>query len=894
MNTKHKLVKGIVAIATILWSTFLSTNTFAQSAESGSLALEEIIVTAQRREQSLQEVPISMEAFNGFELLQQGFRTMDDLAEFSPTVEIDNRVQDQDISIRGVGTVGNSLTLEQGAPTFVDGIVFGRTSMVKGAFMDLERIEILRGPQPVFFGQNATAGAFSLITRGPTADWQGNVSAEVGNFGRTTLEGGIGGPVTDTLGIRVAGKYDNLDGFLTDVISGEKFPEREDKAGRITLQWAPTDAFRSTVKLGMSDYFIGGESIGVCLGANADTWTPDDRDGGVAIGIDALVPGRTSFDDILDIRDIPQCGGGTKPFERIGIKAPDEYFAFPADVAQEDAREGAIDGREVVRRIRRETYGRDLSGFDEAATTIFSMELNYAFANGVEISSLSGYVDYDRTYNRNNSNSPFLGNMRQRSEDLQQASQELRVSSEVGGSVEWMLGAYWQDNDLDLISDNFRGNLRRSRRLNIAWEDSKWVSAFATLTFNFMDDKASIDLGARYTDVEKEGYIKGLGAQWVFTEPADPNFRDIDDVIPAVTAEGVQGFTMPWRSRRIPSNWNSPATPAGMTALSGTIRRTPGPYQDKYNDSGFDPAITFRYRPNEDVSLYAKWATAFKAGGFDTGVGSLPDTPEEFLFEPENAEIFEIGAKGVFWNGRARADVSLFHMEVDDLQLATNAPDLSGVGFSQGSVSTNAGLQRVKGLEFSIDAALTENLRGRIAAALMDGEMVEFVGAGCTAIELDNAETGPCFTEEESIAYVEENGLLVDPDFFEGTIDRSGADAPRTPDYKIAIKLDYARPLMDGYLGFAGMNVSFSDGYITNVEDFDLVQKAGKHTDLNLNIGIGDENGRWRVSAWARNLFEVQEEYNAELDIEGDGIITDSLSPSNFTTYGLQFEYNYN
>ncbi|MDH3546799.1 MAG: TonB-dependent receptor, partial [Gammaproteobacteria bacterium] len=791
MNTKNTPVITIVATAAILSGSIFSSNAFAQNDESDSLILDEITVTAQGREQSMQEVPISLEAFTGLELQQQGFRTMDDLAEFSPTVEIDNRVQDQDISIRGVGTVGNSLTLEQGAPTFVDGIVYGRTSMVKGAFLDLERIEILRGPQPVFFGQNATAGAFSLITRKPTPEWQGNVVAEVGNFGRRGVEAGIGGPINDTLGIRLAGKYDDMEGFLTDVITGERFPEREDKAGRITLQWTPTNAFTATAKLGISDFYIGGESIGVCLGAGADTWTPDDRDG-TPIGIDALIPGRTSFDDVHTVLPIPRCGSGTTPFEKIGIKAPDVYFPIPPGISQEDSRgTGFIDGRDVVRQIRQETYGRDLSGFDEAEVTTGMMDLNYTFANGIEFRSLSGYVDYDRTYNRNNSNSPFLGNMRQRSEDLQQASQEFRISSPVGESIEWMFGVYWQDNDLDLISDNFRGNLRRSRRLNIAWEDSEWLSAFASLTFNFMDDKASIDIGGRWTDVEKEGFIIGYGAQWVFVEPADPNFRDIDDVIPAVTADGIQGYTMPWRSRRIPSNWNSPATPAGMTALSATIRDTPGPYQDTFKDSGFDPQITFRYRPNEDVSMYARFAQAFKSGGFDTGVGSLPDTIEEFKFDPEQAEIFEIGAKGVFWNGRARADISLFHMEVDDLQLATNAVDFSGAGFSQGSISTNAGLQRVKGLEFSINAALSENLQGRIAAALMDGEMVEYQGAGCTDVEFENAETGPCFTEEESAAFVAANNLSVDDDFFEGTIDRSGAEAPRTPDWKIAVKLDY-------------------------------------------------------------------------------------------------------
>ena len=155
MKTRNGNYASLTAIAVIFLTSVQTTHVSAQQ----SLALEEIIVTAQRREQSLQEVPISLEAIGSREIQEQGYRTLDDLAEFSPSIELDVRIQDQNISIRGMGTVGSSLALEQAAPTFIDGVVIGRTSMVKSAFFDLERIEVLRGPQPVYFGQNAVAGA---------------------------------------------------------------------------------------------------------------------------------------------------------------------------------------------------------------------------------------------------------------------------------------------------------------------------------------------------------------------------------------------------------------------------------------------------------------------------------------------------------------------------------------------------------------------------------------------------------------------------------------------------------------------------------------------------------------------------------------------------------------
>jgi len=881
----------LLAIALISPTITLSTSAFAQS---DALVLDEITVTAQRREQSLQEVPISIEAVSGLEIQQQGYRTMDDLAEFSPSIEIDVRMQDQNISVRGIGTAGSSLALEQAAPTFVDGVVFSRTSMIKGALVDLERIEVLRGPQPVFFGQNAVAGAFSLVTRKPTPEWEGNVVAEVGNFGRMSLEGGIGGPLTDTLGIRVAGKFDDTDGYLEDVITGDKFPERRDVAARLTLQWSPTESFMATARLGVSETDAGPEPIGVCLGRDYEELNPDnipDRDGGVMLDRDALVPGRTSFDQLA--LQVPVCDDDQSPFTEVGLKT-DTWFVPQGDVSEEDARgSGMVDIRDVALRMRQDEYGQDLSSYDDLESTDGYLDLRYTLPNGIELSSLSSYIDFYRAYFRINSYSPFFNNARIRDEDLQQMSQEFRVTSPAGGKVEWMVGAYWQDNDLDLISDSLEAGVRRPRRFNIAWEDATWTGLFAAVTVNFMDDKASLDIGGRYSDVEKEGFIQGWGARYVFAEePAGgcDNLVDDGEILcdRVFTTDGQPGFTQKWREREIPSNWTSPNTqPIGFTALDPNIRRNTGPFQVPLNDSEFDPQIVFRYRPTDELSLYAKYATAFKAGGFDSAVASLPDDEDGFAFDAEQAEIFEIGAKGGFWNGRARFDVALFQVEVDNLQLATIITDVGGTGGTNVAAATNAGLQRTRGLEFTLDAALTDNLRGRLVGAFLDGEMVDYGNAGCTAAEFDAADTGPCITEEESIA-------LTGGDELEGTIDRSGAPAPRTPDWKFALKLDYSRPVMNGYMVFAGMNFSASDGYISNIEEFDLVQKVGQHEDMNLNVGIGDADGRWRLSAWARNIFEVQEEYNAEFDVRSDGIVFEDMSASMYTSYGLQFEYNWN
>ena len=174
-------------------------------AQSG---LEEIVVTAQRRAQSLQDVPISIQAITGDEMVRQGFRTMNDMSVFSPGLVVKVEEEEQGLMLRGAGTQSKGVGVEAAVPAFIDGIHFGRASSLKSAFLDVEQVEVLRGPQPVFFGQNATAGALNIRSRRPGEEWQGKAIAEMGNMGRQSIEGAVGGPVTDTFGIRLAGKYD--------------------------------------------------------------------------------------------------------------------------------------------------------------------------------------------------------------------------------------------------------------------------------------------------------------------------------------------------------------------------------------------------------------------------------------------------------------------------------------------------------------------------------------------------------------------------------------------------------------------------------------------------------------------------------------------------------------
>lgn len=908
MTTKQKnrKIAFCVFIGTAV-SIFFFQSPAVLAQEGDSLALEEIIVTAQRREQSMQEVPVALEVFSGAEIRKQGFRDIDALANFSPTVLIDDRVQDQDISIRGFGTSGNALTLDQAAPTFVDGIHFGRSSQIRLAFMDLESVEILKGPQPVAFGQNAIAGAFNIRSRRPTDTWQSNLDLEFGNNATQALDFGIGGPLTDTLGIRVAGKYDSTEGYLTDIISQNKLGAFENIGGRVILEFKPTERFTAAVKFEASRIRKDGEVTSICK-----------TDGPLLFGRDGPTDPGAPGDERSVFADPPLGSGFSQAFTPLktncfdnnqGISNGGPFFAPPANIREENSNSGSLDIRSAAEGFTRGDRNKSIIGYEDIDANNGYVDLVYNFDNGIQAQLLSGWSFYDRDYVLDNSNSPFLFNLQGRGEFFDQYSSELRIMSATGGRIEWTVGGSWQDTELFAWSSSLRANVRQSQRYNEITEDVTYKTVFANVTFNFLGDKLSLDIGGRYSDIEKNATVEGYAASWVFAvcpeDPCDAGLtpvnvvfdpvldgyagceglmrgdRDVYCLVDPASARlfvdvpaGTLLYAVPFReTRTVPDLWSG-ASPVGLTAKDFAIRvdRGEGPYDENFNSTEFDPQISLRYRATENLSFYTKYAEAFKIGGFDTGQTSIPRSLDELTFGSETAENWEAGVKGTAWNGRIRFDVDVFKLRVPDLQTTATAVDPE-----QTSESVNAG-QRVTGWEFNTEVAATENLRLGLAGAFMDGVITKLEGVGCTDAEL--------FTPDSGCT------LLVPGEPIEGGfIDRSGSTAPRTPEWKFVGSVDYQMPVAGKYtLSFSAKGY-YSDGYLLDVEGFDSTVKFNRHGDLNLLIGFGDIDGRWIVSLFGRSLFEASPTYNAKFDVIPNGLASRHLGPSAFTTYGVKFQY---
>jgi len=905
--------------------------------------LEEITVTAQRRVQSLQEVPISLEAYSGDMLAQEGLRSMEDLANFSPSIEIDVRTMDQDVAIRGLGTTGNNLGLEQAAPIFVDGVHYGRTSMIQGAFLDLEQIEVLRGPQPIYFGQNATAGAFSLTTRKPGPEWEGDLNVEYGSFGRVGVEGGVGGPITDTLGIRIAGQYDKSDGYINDIVTGGTFPKIKESGARITLQWKPIEDFEMTFKADVSQRRKGGDGMAVCVTA----------DSAIAGGIGppdlveeaVFIPGNIASEyfneNVYNLLPLPDCSAGGK-YENIGLKQGDEQRFSPIPVIRHSRSGTGYIDIATIDFSSDARFGGDSAianwyAHDDFDNYNYLLGMTYTFEDGGSIQSNTAYVDFNRSTIHDNANSPIAGNGQARGEVFDMWSQDLRYFSARGGAIEWEAGAYYQKEDLDIgnmgdpkyATISIRGILFNPVWRYGNWQDTEWLSAYGSFTYNFFDDKASIDVGGRYTDIKKDSFASQFGAHYIFdidpdgagdaipgdgiiqstntTNQVGNVVRDVSaDIFDCATGYYACGdfgdgfLSHQWRTSHIPDAWHT----RGPVALGpffrgngdGTVDPGPlsklrsGPYLREYRKSNFDHQIVLRYRPTDNHSLYGKWATAFKAGGANIKTGIIVK-PGQFDVEGEYAETFEVGAKGTLLDGLANYNLTVFTITIDDLQIDTRIPVTDAAGSSSTltglRVTTNAGKQRTRGVELSGRWAVTDRLTAGFSGALMDGQMLKYEGAGCTDFEFENAASGPCLTAQESID-------IYGSDDFEATIDRSGTEAPRTPDWKFIVDLDYWMPVFNNYKLSLGSKTTFSDGYIHNVSSFNKESGYDKRVVANLNLGFGDIDDTWNLQFYGHNLFNAGLEYFPEFVVDPDWFRVETLGARDFRSFGVQFQYIYN
>jgi iron complex outermembrane receptor protein len=373
----------------------------AADASEDTDRLEEVVVTAQKRVESLQNVPVSVQVIGGQMLVQQNQISLETLTMTVPAVHIAASGPSHEMYIRGIGS-GQNQSFDQSVGTFIDDIYHGRSRIGAATFLDLERIEVLKGPQSTFFGNNAIAGALNIVTRKPTDTFDASARALYGSYGEFTAEGAVGGPITDQLSARAAATYDGVNGWIKNVTTGEEAPRGRNWAGRLTLAFKPTANLDSLLKLESSKSELRG----------------------------------TGFD---------------QPFQIVNCPPPPP---IPPNFAGPGCAEALAAGDPIGLGNNRNAGNAGMGS--DYKTNEGALTVNYQLG-GHTFTSVTGYYQYDFSLRHDNDGTSLQLMTRYLPESYHQFSQEVRVASPTDQPIEWLAGAYVQTDRLhtDLASNFF-------------------------------------------------------------------------------------------------------------------------------------------------------------------------------------------------------------------------------------------------------------------------------------------------------------------------------------------------------------------------------------------------------------------------------------------------------
>jgi iron complex outermembrane receptor protein len=216
---------------------------FAQEAPGSSDGIEEVVVTAQRREENAQRAALAITALSAETLAERGISNAEDLPAVVPGLQVGgDGTGAVEVNIRGIGSTNNTEVGDPAVAFNIDGVYMARPRAASGVFYDVQRIEVLRGPQGTLYGRNATAGGVNVITNSPTHEFDGGFQIEVGDYGLFRTSGVLNAPITDQLMVRGAFQMQQRDGYTDNSPVGD-YNDEQVQAGRLSVLWEPTSTF---------------------------------------------------------------------------------------------------------------------------------------------------------------------------------------------------------------------------------------------------------------------------------------------------------------------------------------------------------------------------------------------------------------------------------------------------------------------------------------------------------------------------------------------------------------------------------------------------------------------------------------------------------------------------
>jgi len=754
-------------------------------AQAQELAFEEIIVTAQKREQRLQDVPISVSVLTGDKIEEAGIDNLDDLALYVPNFSKGESGGGAILQMRGIAS-GSNPAYEQSVTLYMDDISLARGPLSRMPMMDLERVEVLRGPQNVLFGKNAIAGAISLVTAKPTDEFEGDLSLRYGEYDDGEAIAVLSGPLSDKLNGRLAVRYAEYGGYYENASSGEDEEQRQETAVRGTLAWEVGADAEAIFKFEHNSIDSQGQ--------------PQE----LVFGYDSLIPG---FDGLDYTETVAQFAF----LYNVGFFGPpNPDFPFPMDVGSDDI---------SMDRVRRSTY----DAFQDLDLNKVQLTFNQDFDN-FTFTSVTGFMKYDEDRLAAGAFGGIDISTVQLTESYDQLSQEIRFTSDSGGTLEWIAGAFFQTWELDALGttrideDNMvvLSGLTLGPPVtglesvaNIAGTldydgESTSYAAFGQLTWNF-SDVARLTLGGRYTREDKKARRTNDSINELTGEP------DFTQMIFASCFQGIDYNSLGELSALV-------VLPDCEGGFGLGVYNTHDVIGDR-EESFFTPSVTLEFDITDSNMFYFTGSKGFKAGGFDARGAAVAD----WEFEDEEVTGYEIGLKSSFAGGRGQTSIAYFDSDYDDLQVTT----FDGVArFAVG----NAAAYTAEGIEADGRWRVTEHLTLSGSLAWIDAEFEDYEGATCNA-----------------------RFALLNPVEAADGCSKTGLTPSNTPEWSGNLVVDYMKPFSNNLAFRATLDVNYEDEYDTEpTKEVGLVQDA--YTKFNLRLALESDN--WTFAVLGRNLSD--------------------------------------
>lgn len=576
-----------------------------------------IMVTAQKRAENVQDVPIAIDAIGAEGILDRRITSSDDLVKQFPNLSLKTTNSfASGFAIRGVGTQNLHLTAQQAVGQYIDEVSMVTPFTSQLGFFDMERIEVLRGPQNTLFGRNTTGGAVNYITNKPSvsAGVNGYARAMVGSFNRLGVEGAVGLSLGESFAIRVAGQFERRDGPFNNLVDGSKLGEDRRYGVRIGLMWEPS---------ALTEVLLSGHA-----GYNRGERRP------------FKAVGR------FEANGVTPCAAnllGTAQFESANTC-----------VARNKAR--ALFNPSVNR--WRDVYDvGSLAADTDYEGGLLRIEHDFGFA---AFTSLTSYDSTQVNLASDFSGLPYLQFQATQDARYDVFSQEVRLVSTTDGPLQWIVGGFYsheEDELATIVRNNAVGPPTLAPTPTVTLDQTAEIfSLYGQLDFA-VTDRLNISGGLRWTSDRRQGdraviatfdTVNGLntGARL----PSD--FLFTRDFVEGISA----GFTTLCAPGVVPCR--SPATPVtqNLSRVAGKI--------------GID------YEVADDVMLYASYATGFKSGSFDVRAQAAFNGSGNTPVGPESLTAYEAGVKSEWFDRMLQVNAAVFRYDWDDLQAFGTIPGI--------------------------------------------------------------------------------------------------------------------------------------------------------------------------------------------------------------------------